>query len=518
MNRTLINNIIGKILILSGAFMILPIVVAIVYYDADGGSFKYIFSFIIPIVISIVFGILLNIKRAKNKSITIKEGFLIVVLSWLVMSLVGAIPLIISGDFVYSSNPTFKDYVNAFFDSFFEVASGFTTTGASVCRDVEALSHSIQFWRSFTHWIGGMGILVFILTIIPESKDGSAVHILRAESPGPTVDKLVSRTRVTTRILYIIYIVLSLSMVLFLWLGPDNKMTLFNSLIYTFGCAGTGGFGIDNPVVLETGEVIVGLNLYSKYVQYVIAIYMTLFSLNFTIFYFLLIGKVKEIVKNEEIRWFFGIYIGALGLLMLSLIKVYTNFEELFRFSLFTTATIMSTTGYGNVDFTSWPLISRCIIIILTIIGGCAGSTAGGIKVSRLVIFIKSLLHRIRQTINPRKVKTINVDGKPISDEVVTFVHTYMIFHMVIVVACAVLISVDWFYNNDLTLADTFSASLTCISNVGPGVTKLIGPAGGFSGFSNFSKFILSLEMIAGRLELIPLIVFIAPTTWIKKF
>ena len=520
MNYSLIRNIIGKILMLVGAFMILPLIVAIVYYKSDGATFKYIISFLIPMVFQFVLGILFNIKKASDKAIKAKEGFVIVAASWLIMSLTGALPLIISGDFVYPAGEaiTFKDYVNAFFDSFFEIASGYTTTGASVCRDLEALSHSIQFWRSFTHWIGGMGVLVLILAIIPESKEGSAMHILRAESPGPTVDKLVSRTRVSTRILYIIYIALSISMVLFLWLGKDEKMTLFNSIIYTFGCAGTGGFGIDNTVVLESGELIVGLSLYTKYTQYVIAIYMTLFSLNFTIFYFLLVGKIKDIIKNEEIRWFFGIYIFSIGLLMLSLIKVYTNIEELFRYSLFTVASIMSTTGYGNVDFTTWPLISRCIIILLTIVGGCAGSTAGGIKVSRLIIFVKSLINRIRQAINPRKVKSLNVDGKPVNDEVVSFVNSYLILYIVLVVGCAVLVSIDWFYNHDLTLTDAFSASLTCISNVGPGVTKLIGPAGGFSSFSNLSKFILSLEMIAGRLELIPLVVFLSPSAWIKKF
>ena len=520
MNNSLIRNIIGKILILVAIFMVLPLTIAIIYFKEDGSSFKYIISFIIPMAIQIALGILFNLKKAENKTIRAKEGFIIVAASWIIMSLTGALPLIISGDFLYKTGEvaTFKDYINAIFDSFFEISSGFTTTGASVCRDVEALSHSIQIWRSFTHWIGGMGVLVFILAIIPESKDGSAVHILRAESPGPTVDKLVSRTRVTTRILYIIYIFLTLSMVLFLWLGKDDRMNLFNSIIYTFGCAGTGGFGIDNTVVTETGELIVGLNLYSKYTQYVISIYMTLFSLNFTMFYYLLIGKIKEIFKNEEIKWFFGIYILSVGLFMLSLINVYKNIEELFRYSLFTTATIMSTTGYGNVDFTSWPLMARMLIILLTIIGGCAGSTAGGIKVTRLVILVKSLFHKARQLVNPRKVKTINVDGKPVDESVVGFVYSYMIYHVMIVIGCAFILSTDWFINRDLTLLDCFSASLTCISNVGPGVTKLIGPAGGFSSFSNLSKFILSLEMIAGRLELVPMIVFLSPSTWIKKF
>ena len=520
MNRPLIRNILGKILILVAILMVLPLIVAIIYYKEDGGSFKYIISFVIPIVLQILIGILFTYKKASDNAVSAKEGFIIVAASWIIMSITGALPLIISGDFVYKTGDTatFLDYVNAFFDSFFEISSGFTTTGASVCRDVEALSHSIQFWRSFSHWIGGMGILVFILAIIPESKEGSAVHILRAESPGPTVNKLTSRTRVTTRILYIIYVVLSISMVLFLWLGKDDKMTLFNSFIYMFGCAGTGGFGIDNPVLTESGELIVGLSLYTKYSQYVISIYMTLFSLNFTIFYLLIIGKIKDVFANEEIKWFFGIYFVSIGLLMLSLIKVYTNIEELFRYSLFTTATIMSTTGYGNVDFTSWPLISRCIIVILTIIGGCAGSTAGGIKVSRLIILVKSLINKIRQLINPRKVKAINVDGKPVNDEVVSSVYSYMIFHILIVVICGVLVSIDWFYNHDLTLADCFSASLTCISNVGPGVTKLIGPAGGFSSFSNLSKFILSLERIAGRLEIFPLIILLNPKVWKSRF
>lgn len=489
MNYKIIRKLIGKIMIFIGLFMILPLIVCLIYKE----DFRNYLSFLIPIVLLISLGILLNIGKASSK-MQAREGLIIVGLSWLLMSLFGALPLFISG------------YYPNFFDAFFEITSGFTTTGASVTQAelLETLlqsGHSILFWRSFSHWIGGMGILVFILAIIPESDEGSAVHILRAESPGPTVGRLVSRMKASSRILYLIYIVLTLIEVVMLWVGPGHEMDLFSSLIYGFGTAGTGGFAISS----------ISVEAYSAYYQYVIGAFMVIFGINFSMYYLILIGRIKDVFKNEEVRWYLITFVAAVIIITITIFNTYQNFEQAFRLSFFQVASIMSTTGFSTVNFGIWPALAQGILVILMLSGSCAGSTAGGIKFSRVIILFKTTITRIKEMVHPRKVETIKVDKKPIQDSTVSSVSSFFIAYVITIIVCFLLISIDGF---DFTT--NITASIACISNIGPGLGE-VGPYGGYSMFSNFSKVVLSLEMIAGRLELFPLLILFSPSTWLKK-
>ena len=425
----------------------------------------------------------------------VREGMIIVGSSWIIMSLFGCLPFVITGE------------IPNFFDALFEMASGFTTTGASIVTNVEELSHSILFWRSFSHWIGGMGVLVFILAIIPESKDGSALHILRAESPGPQVGRLVSKMAASSRILYIIYIALTALEFLLLWLGPDAKMGVFNSLIYSIGTAGTGGFGVHAD----------SLASFSPYSQYVVSIFMIIFGINFTMFYLLLIRNVKEVSKNTEIKVYLIIVAVSVLIICFNIYPIVQNVEETFRLSLFQVASIISTTGYATTDFNAWPALSKVIIIMLMCFGGCAGSTAGGFKVSRVTILFKSAVSKIKRLVRPRKVETIYMDGRPLADSTIDTVSGYLVVYILVFIVCTFLISI---YNPNipnLDLETSFTASLTCINNVGPGLGAIVGPAGNFASFSNFSKLILTIEMIAGRLELFPILLLFSPNMWRKR-
>ena len=489
MNLGIIRRLTGKVMYIVGAMMILPLLICIIYQE----KFINYLAFLIPIVLLIGIGLILNIKKASNK-MQAREGFVIVGISWLILSLFGSLPLIISG------------FYPNFFDAFFEITSGFTTTGASittesVLNDLLINGHSILFWRSFSHWIGGMGVLVFILAIIPESNEGSAVHILRAESPGPTVGRLVSKMRASSRILYLIYIVLTLIEVILLWVGPNKEMDLFDSLIYSFGTAGTGGFAINS----------ISIEAYSAYYQYVIGSFMLIFGINFTMYYLILIGKGKEVFKNEELRCYLITILVSVTIIMFNMYSTFNNFEETFRLSFFQVASIMSTTGYSTANFASWKPLSQVILVILMFMGSCAGSTAGGVKISRIVILLKSAIKKIKGMVNPRKVETIKIDGKPITDDTVNGVYSFFLVYILLFILCAIIISIDGF---DVTT--NFTASLACISNIGPGLS-MVGPYGSYANFSNLSKLVLSLEMIAGRLELFPLLILFAPTTWLRK-
>ena len=473
-------------MVLMAILMCIPLIICIWFQEI---WINYI-AFLIPAILLFFIGSLFNLKKAKDTKMLAKEGFIIVGLSWIIIALFGCLPYLISQE------------IPRFVDAFFEMVSGFTTTGASILTDVTSMSKSMLFWRSFSHWIGGMGVLVFILAIIPESKDGSSMHILRAESPGPQVGKLVSRMQVTSRILYLIYLGLTVILFLLLWLGPDSKMDLFNSLIYSIGTAGTGGLAVD-PQSIE---------FYSNYSQYVIAIFMILFGINFTLFYFILIGNIKDVIKNEELRWYFGIMIVSVIIIMISIYSKYNDLEQTFRLSLFQVATIMSTTGYSTANFNECPSLAKTLIFILVFTGAMAGSTAGGMKTSRIVILFKSTFKRIKNMVSPRKVEVVYVDNKPVNDKVVDSVQSFFIVYFAIFIFCALLISVD---NFDLTT--NLTASLACISNIGPGLGE-VGPYGSYSNFSDFSKIILSFEMIAGRLELFPMLILFNPKTWKKGF
>ena len=487
MNYSVIRRILGKILILIGMLMVFPLAISIIYKEPIRNKL----AFLIPIICLFILGNILGIKADKNNNkMNVREGIVIVGLTWLLMALFGCIPFLIS-----------KEIPN-FFNAFFEMSSGFTTTGASILTDVTALSHSSLFWRSFSHWIGGMGVLVFILAIIPESKEGSSMHILRAESPGPQVGKLVSKMQVTSRILYLIYLTMTVVLILLLWLGPDDKMNFFNSTVYSLGTAGTGGFAVDPD----------GLASYSAYSQYVIAGGMLAFGINFSLFYLILIGNAKEAFKNEELRLYLGIVLISVATILASVYSKYNSFEEAFRHSLFQTATIITTTGYATTDFIQWPTLALSVMGLLMFSGGSAGSTAGGMKVTRLSILFKSAHKKIKNTVSPRKVETITIDKKPISETTVESVQSFFIVYMFVFLGCAFLLSFDGF-----DLLTNITASLTCISNVGPGLTNMIGPLGSFAEFSNFSKMLMSIEMIAGRLELFPILILFSPKTWRKR-
>ena len=482
MNYSIVRNMIGKIMILVGSFMILPLLVCLIYQE----RFVNYLSFIIPMCMLIGIGILFNVKKGSPK-MTVKEAFTIVSISWITISLFGALPLFIS-----------RYYTN-FIDAFFEITSGFTTTGASITSSdtlelLMAHGRSMLFWRSFTHWVGGMGVLVFILSIIPESNEGSIVHVLRAESPGPIVERLATKVKTTSRILYLIYIVLTfLEIVLLLggriFISGDESMSLFDSVIYSLGTAGTGGFGI-RATSVET---------YAPYYQYVISIFMIIFGVNFSLYYLLLLGKAKEVIKNEELLVYLSIIVVAVVLITINTRSVYSTFEETFRQSLFQTTSAISTTGYSTTNSNAWPTLSKTILVFLMVIGSCAGSTAGGAKVSRLIILVKSSLLRVRQLSNPRKVTILKLNGQKLSNETTNSVFAFYILYLLILGLSSLLISIDGY-----SLETKFSASLACLSNIGPGF-DMVGPYGSYASFSCFSKIVLSLVMIFGRLEIFPL-------------
>ena len=487
MNYSVIRRILGKILMLIGALMLFPLLVSIIYKE----PLRNVLSYTIPSICLVTFGKVISFKKQKDSDqMSAREGIIIVGITWFLLALCGAIPLIIS-----------KEIPN-FFDAFFEMASGFSTTGASIVTDVESLSHSTLFWRSFSHWIGGMGVLVLILAMIRESKSGSSMHILKAESPGPQVGKLVAKMAITSRILYLIYAIMTVALFLLLWLGPDEKMKLFNSIIYSLGTAGTGGFSMDGD----------GLASYAPYSQYVIAISMILFAINFSLYYLIIMKQAKEALKNEELRWFILIVTVAVLIITPTIYSTYKNVELSFRQALFQTASIVSTTGYASADFVKWPTLAISVLAILFITGGCAGSTAGGMKISRINILFKDAIRKITRIVSPRKVKTISMDGKPLSENTVASVQGFFIVYMFILILCAFLISIDNF-----ALDTNISTSMSCISNVGPALTETVGPMSSFHEFSHFSKFILSIEMIAGRLELFPILILFNPKTWKKR-
>ncbi len=504
MNYNVIRVLVGKILVLVGLLMFIPLITAFVYVE----DLMNIISYIIPMVSLLSIGAILGyVKPPKDTKMGAREGFVIVSLSWILMSLFGCLPFLISG------------YVKDFFTAFFEIVSGFTTTGASALTVDELMNmlenggHSLLMWRSFSHWIGGMGILVFILAIILESKDGSALHILRAESPGPQVGKIVSKMKVSSRILYLIYIALTVLEIAILNICHifDEEMTFFDSLIISFGTAGTGGFA--------TTPMSVGL--YQPCVQYVVATFMIIFGVNFSIYYWLIIKNFKDILHNEELRLYFGMIIIAVIIVTAQIVNIYSSCEEGFRHAYFQVASIISTTGYSTTDYWGaqrWPVLSLGILVLLMFCGSCAGSTDGGLKQSRLLIIGKYSTAKVKTMISPRRVEVIRLDGKPLDNKVVDSTVAFFILYIVVIGLGALLISI---WNPQMTAEDAtpttmLSASLACLSNIGPGLGA-VGPAGGYAGFSWFSKLVLSVEMIAGRLELYPILILFSRATYKKS-
>ena len=512
MNYKKLGKILGKIMVLEAILMIAPLAVAFIYKE----GVKNILAFAIPIVALAVFGMLLQIPKPDKDALYQKEGFALTALVWVVMTLAGAVPFVINGD------------IPNYIDAWFEIMSGFTTTGSSVITDLTAVSHSTLFWRSFSHWIGGMGILVFVLIFIPESDDGSSMHLLRAESPGPHVGKIVSKMKVTTRILYLIYLGMTVLEVIILMLdkpipGYENEQFFF-SLLATFGCAGTGGFGF----------IPGSMELFHPFSQYVMAIFLILFGCNFSLYYLLLIGKVRQVLKSEEFKAYFLIIGAAVAFVFISLVgrfeafpQAYTT-EESFRHSLFQVASLMTTAGYTTTDYDVWPMIAKTTLVVVMFIGAMAGSTAGGIKVSRIVIAMKGAYINVRKLINPRYVPKAKFEGKPLEEKTISDVFAFITLYFFLFIAAIFLLSFDPVNGTTLQIVSdagsyevkhgffsNFSAVLTCISNVGPAF-EAVGPYASFAGYSAFSKIILTLTMMLGRLEILPVFILFSPKTWKK--
>lgn len=512
MNYKKLGRILGKIMILEGILMLAPLAVSLIYKE----SLIHILAFFIPIVILAVLGLLLQKPKSERNNLYQKEGFALTALVWIIMTLFGAIPFVINGD------------IPNYIDACFEIMSGFTTTGSSVITDITAVSHSTLFWRSFSHWIGGMGILVFVLIFIPESNDGSSMHLLRAESPGPQVGKLVSKMKVTTRILYLIYFGMTILEVIILMLdkpipGYEDEQFFF-SLLATFGCAGTGGFGF----------IPGSMELFHPFSQYVMAIFLILFGCNFSLYYLLLIGKIRDVFRSEEFKSYFLIIGAAVGFVFLSLVgrfevfpQVYTT-EEAFRHSLFQVASLMTTAGYTTTDYHVWPMLATTTLIVVMFIGAMAGSTAGGIKVSRIVIALKGAYINVRKLISPRYVPKAKFEGKTLETKTINDVFAFITLYFFIFLAALFLLAFDPINGQTVAIVSdagtysvkhgffsNFSAVLTCISNVGPAF-EAVGPYSSFAGYSGFSKIILTFTMMLGRLEILPVFILFSKRTWKK--
>ena len=512
MNYKKVGMILGKIMILEGILMTAPLAVSLIYRE----SLVHILAFLIPAAALGLAGFALQFLKPKRNNLYQKEGFALTTLVWIVMTLFGAVPFVINGD------------IPNYIDACFEIMSGFTTTGSSVITDITAVSHSTLFWRSFSHWIGGMGILVFVLIFIPESDDGSSMYLLRAESPGPQVGKLVSKMKVSSRILYLIYLGMTVLEVIILMLdepipGYESEKFFF-SLLATFGCAGTGGFGFI-PGSMEA---------FHPFSQYVMSIFLILFGCNFSLYYLLLIGKWRDILRSEEFKSYFLIIALAVGFVFISLVgrfeafpQVYTT-EEAFRHSLFQVASLMTTAGFTTTDYDVWPMLGKMSLIMVMFIGAMAGSTAGGIKVSRIVIALKGAYINVRKLISPRYVPNAKFEGKTLDSKTINDVFAFITLYFFIFLVVLFLLAFDPVNGQLICIASdagsytvehgffsNFSAVLTCISNVGPAF-EAVGPYSSFAGYSSFSKILLTFTMMLGRLEILPVLILFSRRTWTR--
>lgn len=481
MNRRMVFSTLGQLTISEALMMILPALISLIY-----GEMWVSASFLITAVIAAAIGSLLYFAcRTDNKVIFAKEGFVIVALGWIFVSAIGALPFVISGD------------IPSYIDAFFETVSGFTTTGASILPNVEALSHGALFWRSFTHWVGGMGVLVFVMAIVPSVSDRS-IHIMRAEMPGPIVGKIVPRARQTARILYIIYLAMTVIQILLLLIGG---MPLFDSVLHAFGTAGTGGFGIKADSIAS----------YSPYLQWVITIFMFLFGVNFNIYYLIIMKKFRSAIKSGEFWTYVGICAVAITVICINILPSSPSFSDALRASAFQVSSIITTTGYSTVDFNLWPTLSKTVLLGLMFIGACAGSTGGGFKVTRVVMLFKAIKQELRHMLHPRSVQTVKFEGKVLDRATLGSVSLYLAIYLVCFIFILLLISFEPF-----DFETNFSATLSCVNNIGPGFAS-VGPMSSFAGYTGFSKVILSFAMLLGRLEIYPLLFALSPSTWTKK-
>lgn len=480
MNYSVVIYILGWIMELEAAFLALPGIVSAIYGEAG------CFAFLWVALGSAVAGSMIVLHKPKNMRFYLREGFVTVALSWILMSVIGCLPFVINGDIPH------------FADALFEMISGFTTTGATVVSDVEALTKGSLFWRSFSHWIGGMGVLVFLLAIVPMA-GGSHMNLMKAESPGPSVGKLVPKVRQTAKYLYIIYFALTVIEVIFLLFG---HMNLFEAMTTAFGTAGTGGFAIWND----------GFVSVSAYNQWVVTIFMLLFGVNFGFYFLVLTGKLRDALKFEEVRIYFIIVIASAVFIFINLrnFAMYAPAEGV-RHAFFQVASIITTTGFASTNFDLWPETSRTILVILMFVGACAGSTGGGIKVSRFIIAIKSFVKEIISYLHPRSVKKIKVEGKPLEHETLRATNVYFMTYMVIFAVSVLFVSIE---NKDLVT--NFSAVAATFNNIGPGLS-LVGPMTNFGHFTDFTKYILMFDMLAGRLEIFPMLLLFCPTVWKRR-
>ena len=479
MNRSIIRYILGYVLLIEGILLFVPCLTALIYFEKEGLCYLWVALFCLLI------GMLMIKNKPENNVFYLKEGCVTTALSWIMLSFFGAVPLCMTGEIPY------------FPDALFETISGFTTTGASILSDVEALSHCSLIWRSFTHWIGGMGVLVFLLAIIPMS-GGSHINLMRAESPGPSVGKLVPKVKSTARILYINYFGMTILQFVLLLFGG---MSLFDAINTSVATAGTGGFGFRND----------SMGSYSPYLQWVITIFMILFAINFNAYYYLLYKQVKKAFSMEEVRCFLIIVGVATGIFFFYIVGIYGNPFKALTDAAFQVASLISSTGFSSTDFNLWPQTSKTVLVMVMFVGACAGSTGGGIKVSRLIILVKTVFKELTSYIHPKSIRKIKIEDKPVPHEVARSVNVYFVTFILLFGLSTFLISFD---GKDFTT--NFTAVLATLNNIGPGL-EMVGPTQNFGHFSTFSKFILMFDMLAGRLELFPLLILFHPSVWKEK-
>ena len=480
MNRRMVLYTIGTVIKIEAALMLLPAICALIYKEACLSAFA------VSIAICLISGFALTlISRPGNKVIYARDGFVTVALAWIALSAFGALPFYISGE------------IPSYIDAFFETVSGFTTTGSSILADVEAMSKGLLFWRSFTHWVGGMGVLVFIMAIIPSLSDRS-IHLLRAEAPGPIVGKLVPTMKKTSRILYIIYFVLTVILILLLLAGG---MAPFEAIVHAFGTAGTGGFGIKADSIAS----------YSPYLQWVITVFMLLFGVNFNIFYLILLGKLRSAFRSTELWVYLGIVAASTALITVNILPLTESFSQSLREAAFQVSSIITTTGYATADFDKWPGLSKTVLLTLMFIGACAGSTGGGIKVSRIVILAKAVRRELKKLLHPRSVSVLRFEGKRLEEQTVSSVASYLSVYIFFFVAVLLALSFE-----NQSFETNFSAAAACFNNIGPGLAA-VGPTQNFALYSPVSKLVLSVAMLFGRLEIYPLFIALSPSTWTKK-
>ena len=481
MNYKMVAFVLGRIFCIEAVLMLFPMLCAACY-----GEWYLLPAFLLPAVLLAVLGLAASLRTPKNTTIFARDGLAIVALVWVLMSAFGALPFVISGE------------IPSFIDAFFETVSGFTTTGSTILTDVEALSHGTLFWRSFAHWVGGMGVLVLAMAVLPMT-DGRAMHLMRAEVPGPTVGKISSKLSDSAKILYAIYFAMTLAEVILLCAGG---MPLFDSLIHAFGTAGTGGFS-------NKGLSVGAYN--NPYFEIVIGVFMLLFGINFNLYYFLLLRRFRDAFCSEEMLTYLGIVAFSTVTITLNILHLYDGVGTALRTVFFQVSSIITTTGYASADFNLWPTYARTVICILTFIGACAGSTAGGLKISRIIIFFKAAKQDLNKMLHTHAVTTVRFEGKPLDEKVLRGVHNYFNIYMLLLAVSILLISLDGF-----DLVTTFTSVVTCINNVGPGL-EVVGPMGNFAGFSAPAKLLLSFDMLAGRLELYPMLALFSPRLWQKR-